>query len=281
MLLETLQFFTGVFVVVRDGQHALKFHLGRAREVVGPGVHFKWPIIQQFKKEETKHTTLDLEPQIIQLQDDLVYEVEAKLMYQIVDLRKAMIEVDVLVTGLQNRVVMAIQQVVRAQDRVTIRDTGAMIESILAELRPVEDQWGVHVLQFGFSNLSPSPASLEITQLDLLARERLRLYDELVGHGLEVDSAVALLTGAVVTTRPAEAPGRLDTRRAVDRATMALEREASRAAARKKSDADPGDDEDRDTGEEEVKIEFKFEDGAPDQKRQGRKDRRGDAEENE
>ena len=36
-MLEFLQMITGIFVVVYDGQHALKFHLGRAIGVVGPG----------------------------------------------------------------------------------------------------------------------------------------------------------------------------------------------------------------------------------------------------
>src|SRR5262245_9011053 len=151
-MLEFLGFVTGVFVVVYDGQHALKFTLGRAGPVVGPGVHWKWPIVQKFRVKETKHTTLDLEPQVIQLADDLVYEIDCKVMYQIVDLRKAMIEIDDLVMGLKNRVVLAIQSVVRRRDRRTIRESESLVREILAELLPVEDQWGVHVLQLGFSN---------------------------------------------------------------------------------------------------------------------------------
>ncbi len=204
MFLEFLETVTGIFVVVYDGQHALKFTLGRAQEVVGPGVHFKLPIIQKFAVEETKHTTLDLEPQVIQLADDLVYEVDAKVMYQIVDLRKAMIEIDDLVTGLQNRVVMAVQRVIQAKDRRSIRDTDAMIAGIREELRPVEQQWGVRILQVGFSNLSPSPSTLEITQLDLLARERLALFEQLHSDGLSEEAAVALVTGAVVATHSVE-----------------------------------------------------------------------------
>src|SRR5581483_2573847 len=122
MFLEFLQAVTGIFVVVYDGQHALKFTLGRAQEVVGPGVHFKLPIVQRFRVVETKDTTIDLEPQIIQLKDDLVYEVGAKAVYQIVDLRKALIEIDDLKVGLKNRLVLAVQRVVRAQDRNSVRD---------------------------------------------------------------------------------------------------------------------------------------------------------------
>lgn len=205
MLLEVLQFFTGIFVVVYDGQHALKYTLGRARAVVGPGVHFKWPVIQRFRVEETKDTTLDLEPQVIQLQDDLVYEVGAKVVYQIVDLRKALIEVDDLVEGLKNRLTLAVQRVVKAQTRESIRDLPAMIERLREELRPVEEQWGVRIRELGFSNLSPTPPTLEITQLRLLAQEKLDLFQRFTREeGLSEDAAVALISGAVMAVREAD-----------------------------------------------------------------------------
>jgi regulator of protease activity HflC (stomatin/prohibitin superfamily) len=201
-MLEILQVITGVFVVVYDGQHALKFTLGRAGPVVGPGVHWKWPIVQRFKVKDTKHTTLDLEPQVIQLSDDLVYEVDCKVLYQIVNLRKAVIEIDELVTGLKNRVVLAVQKIVGACTRESIRDTEAMIVRIVAELAGVEEQWGVRILQLGFSNISPSTTTLEITQLELLAREKQGLYRGFRADGMSEEAAVALVTGAVVAVHP-------------------------------------------------------------------------------
>ena len=77
MFMEMVQALTGVFVVVYDGQHALKFTLGRATGVVGPGVNFKWPIIQRFRVVDTKDTTIDLEPQIIQRAQDVLETLEA------------------------------------------------------------------------------------------------------------------------------------------------------------------------------------------------------------
>ena len=61
MSLDIFGALTGIFVIVYDGQHALRFTLGRARAIVGPGIHFKMPLFQTFKVEETKHTTLALE----------------------------------------------------------------------------------------------------------------------------------------------------------------------------------------------------------------------------
>ncbi len=202
-MLEFLQMVTGIFVVVYDGQHALKFHLGRAVGVVGPGVHFKIPIVQRFQVEPTKDTTLDLEPQVIQLSDELVYEVGAKVVYQIIDLRKAVIEVDKLVDGLKNRLVIIIQNVVKAQDRYTIRDMARMVNDVKQALRPVEQQWGVKVHEFGFSTFSPTPETLEITQLRKLANEKLALYREFHDEQrLSEEAAVSLISGAVMALSP-------------------------------------------------------------------------------
>jgi regulator of protease activity HflC (stomatin/prohibitin superfamily) len=154
--------------------------------------------VQTYRVQDTRHTTLDLEPQVIQLADGLVYEVDCKLLYQIVDVRKAVIEIDNLQEGLRNRVVMAVQQVVRAQDRSSIRDTASLVAQIQEELRPVLEAWGVVVHRFGFSNLSPSAATLEITQLELLARERLRLYHACRAEGLSEEASVGLISGALV-----------------------------------------------------------------------------------
>jgi hypothetical protein len=237
-MLEILQAITGVFVVVYDGQHALKFTLGRAGPVVGPGVHWKWPIVQKFKVKETKHTTLDLEPQVIQLADDLVYEVDCKLLYQIVNLRKALIEIDDLVTGLRNRVVLAVQRVVGSRTRESIRDTRAMVEAIVGELSGVEEQWGVRLLLFGFSNISPSTTTLEITQLELLALEKLSLYGRFRGKGLSEEASVALVSGAVVAVHPPE-PGPVEPKRKLDDETK-----KAKAAEGADGDAESADDED-------------------------------------
>lgn len=257
MFLEVLETVTGVFVVIYDGQHGLKFTLGRARAVRGPGLHWKWPIVQRFRVEETKHTTLDLEPQVIQLGDDLVYEVDCKVVYRIFDLRKALIEIDDLVVGLRNRVVMAVQRVIQSKDRESVKDTDALVEEIRAELEPVGEQWGVVFLQIGFSNLSPSPATLEITQLELLAREKLALFHRFREQGLGDEAAVALISGAVISLDGEErVPGRREQRREEQarveelRQSLEAERAAERARReteeerRKREAGEEGDEED-------------------------------------
>lgn len=253
MSLDIFGAVTGLFVIVYDGQHALRFTLGRARSVVGPGIHFKIPLLQTFKVEETKHTTLDLEPQVIQLNDSLVYEVDCKVVYQIVNLRKALIEVDNLVTGLQNRVVIAVQQVVSRKDRRSVTDVDAMCDEIRSDLRSVEDQWGVRILQFGFSNIAPSPQTLEITQLELLAREKQTLFTQLSEEGMSEEAAVALVSGAVVAVHPDEPQPSMRRTRAEDAATLgALGEELSERQSALKDEADEQADPFSEDGEGEA-----------------------------
>jgi hypothetical protein len=123
-----------------------------------------------------------------------------------VDLRRALIEVDDIVVGLKNRLTLAVQRVVKAQDRGTINDMAAMVSAIRAEIRPIEEQWGIVIRELGFSTLSPTPHTLEVTQLRLLCDEKLRIYDRLRREeGLSEHAAVALISGAVVAIAPAEA----------------------------------------------------------------------------
>ena len=84
-----------------------------------------------------------------------------------------------------------------------------MVEAVKQELAPVERQWGIKVHEFGFSTLSPTPETLEITQLRKLAEEKLALYRQLRSDGgLGETAAVALISGSVVALRPSEAADR-------------------------------------------------------------------------
>jgi hypothetical protein len=103
--------------------------------------------------------------------------------------------------------VLAVQRVVKVQDRESIRNLKTMVAQVIEELGPVEDQWGVQIHEFGFSTFSPTPETLEITQLRKLAEEKLSLYQEFHKEGLGVEAAVALISGSVVALRPSESVG--------------------------------------------------------------------------
>jgi hypothetical protein len=74
-----------------------------------------------------------------------------------------------------------------------------MVDEVKQAIRPVEEQWGVKIHEFGFSTFSPTPETLEITQLRKLAQEKLALYRQLHDEQkLSSEAAVSLISGAVM-----------------------------------------------------------------------------------
>ena len=166
---------------------------------------------------------------------------DAKVVYQIVNLRKALIEIDDLVTGLQNRVVIAVQSVVARQTRKTVTDVDGMCDAIRAELEPVEDQWGVRILKFGFSNIS-LPHHPRDHPARAAHREKRRLYETSAPRAHR-GGAVALVSGVVSVhpEDPSPAPPQKAPRGPVEGARTAGGGERDGSAVRSGA-ADPSED---------------------------------------
>ncbi len=79
-----------------------------------------------------------------------------------------------------------------------------MIDEVRKDLTSMEDQWGVKIHEIGFSTFSPSPETLEVTQLVRLAEEKHALFIRFREAGLSEQAAVSLISGAVVAV-PASA----------------------------------------------------------------------------
>lgn len=206
MLTEALQFFTGAFVVVVEGQHAVRFTLGKAGEVVGPGLHWKWPVVQKFVVKCTRDTTLSINAQIVQVAEDLVYQFSASVIYKITDLRRAVVEIDDVSAGLTNMIAMAVQRALRKRGRGDVMNVEAISNDVQAETAQLADHWGVKIIQFGFRDLAPTTTTSGVLQARLLGAERANVYNELVKRGLPRDVAVALISGAAIVVEPEAAP---------------------------------------------------------------------------
>lgn len=203
MLTDILQFLTGAFVVVTEGQHAVRFTLGRAGEIVGPGIHWKWPVVQKFVVKCTRDTTLAINAQVVQVAEDLVYQFSASVIYKIVDLRRAVVEIDDVSSGLSNAISMAVQRALRKRGRGDVLNVEAIAKDVEAETAELAAHWGVKIIQFGFRDLAPTAATSSVLQAKLIGAERANVYDELVKRGLPRDVAVALISGAAVVVEPA------------------------------------------------------------------------------
>lgn len=180
-------------VKVESGWTGLCFTFGRAGRELGPGFHILIPFVQRARKMPTRSRTLDLPFQRVVNLDGLVYHVDANLVYRIIDVRKAMIEIDQLEKGMLQMLGLGVQEVLRKTSDAELGQHEHIDRALASNLARRLAPWGVKVERVGFPSISPSPQTLRITQLGATTGERGQTLDQLIGLGVHRRRALALV----------------------------------------------------------------------------------------
>lgn len=179
--------------IVQTGQTGLLFSFGRARKVIGPGFRALIPFVQIVRIVPTRHRTLHLPAQCVTTRDGLVYFVDANLVYQIVDVRKALVEIDDLVKGMSQALGLGVQAVLVLRGRSEMR-AGPELDARLAEdLSRRLEPWGVELVRAGFITITPTPESMRVTQVAAQVEAREKALADFESAGLKRGQALALL----------------------------------------------------------------------------------------
>lgn len=159
-------------VQVKTGHTGLRFRLGRAKKVLNHGTHFQIPFLHTSKVVPTRSRTLDLPGQRVVTFEGLVVHAEANLVWRIVDIKKALIEVDDVEEALYRMLRLWVQEVLRRTTREELADADMLGDRLTEHLSSRVTPWGVTVERAGFPSIAPSPQTLRITQLENRTRER-------------------------------------------------------------------------------------------------------------
>jgi len=178
---------------VRTGETGLFFSLGRAKRVLEPGFVFKIPYFQSVRTLPTRSRTMDVPNQKVTSADGLVWFVDVNLVYRIVDIQKALIEVEDLLKGMRQMLSLSVQEIVCSSKRSAMRLAGELDGELTRAMEARLEPWGVVVEHTGFISIKPSPRTLRITQqahASMERRDNLRLLER---GGIEEPLALALL----------------------------------------------------------------------------------------
>lgn len=178
---------------IRSGQTGLSFLCGHARRELQPGFHLLVPFLHRVRRMPTRSRTLDLPSQRVATLQGLVYHVDANLVYRVVDVRRAMIQVDELEKGMIQMLGLGVQEVLRGSHAEEIRTSRVLDRALAENLARRLEVWGVSVERAGFPSITPSPQSLRITQLEQVTGERRTTYGRLVEAGVPERRALALV----------------------------------------------------------------------------------------
>jgi len=180
-------------VTIESGQTGLLFSFGRARRELQPGFHLLIPFLQRARRMPTRSRTLDLPSQRVTTFEGLVYHVDANLVYRVIDVRKAMIEIDRLEKGMLQMLGLGVQEVLRGAHHEEIKSSDSLDRALATNLARRLVPWGVEVERAGLPSITPSPRTLRITQLAEVTGERRDKCRTLVQAGVPQRRALALI----------------------------------------------------------------------------------------
>jgi len=179
-------------VTVTTGHSGLRFTFGRADKLLTPGFHLLFPFLQQAETIATRSRTLDLPAQRVVTVEGLVLDADANLVFRVVNVRKALIQIDDLDKGMHQMLGLGAQEVLRAATRDDLRQVNELEARLAANLARRLAQWGVKVERAAFPSLAPSNETLRLTQLKQTVGEKQRML-ELIESGCPRGIGLSLL----------------------------------------------------------------------------------------
>lgn len=152
-----------IWQTIYDWQRGIKIRLGRIRGELGPGLHWRWPFIEEFEVADTTERTTDLRPAAATTLDGKPVTASANMIYKVVSPAKMWKTVQSVDDSVKN---MALGYLVEAigsrRWESVVRDRRHIQEWMLAEVNKEFSRWGVRVIK--------------VTITDLVITKQIRLF---------------------------------------------------------------------------------------------------------
>ncbi|MDF1664446.1 MAG: SPFH domain-containing protein [Planctomycetota bacterium] len=180
---------------IETGWTGVLFKFGKVKRTLEPGVHPLIPWFWQVRKVRTRTITLDVAKQKVSSLDGLVYEVDANLVYRVVDPIKALVEIDRLRGGCETALTLAVFELIGQCSRENLQKHEDLDRLLAEHVQPRLERWGVVVESAGFTSIAPDSKTLKLSQLRVKTKERQLVAREYMEKGLPATLALELLGG--------------------------------------------------------------------------------------
>lgn len=190
---------------IESGWWGVLFRSGRVERVLEPGFYPLIPWVWRVKKIRSRSQTLDSRRQRVTGLDGLVYEVDANVVFRVVDPIKALVEIKDLREGVDLALSLAVREVLGAVPdlrHAAVEQAATAVEgapetdldgSLAGAMQRRLARWGAEVESAAFTSIAPSAQTLRLTQLSEKVEERHRAFRVFRAAGLEAGHAAALL----------------------------------------------------------------------------------------
>lgn len=214
----------GVFVVVPEYQRVVFFRFGRViGQARGPGLIFKWPIVDKVVKVNLRVEVVDIPSQAVITKDNVTIAVDAVVYFQVVEPIRAVIGVDNFRFASQRIAMTSLRSIIGRYELDSLLEHRENVNSELrATIARHTAEWGVEVRQVEIRDITLPPELLRAMARQAEA-ERERRAKVIAASG-ELQASRELAEAA---DRLTSSPGALQLRTLQTLAEVATERNST------------------------------------------------------
>jgi regulator of protease activity HflC (stomatin/prohibitin superfamily) len=194
---------------INQWEVALRFTLGRLSGRLDPGVRFVLPGLQRVVRVDTRIRNRDLPLQQVITQDNVTASIDAVIYYKVVDVEKAVLNVENFEAAVWDRARVVLRDVAgetRLDELLTHREQVAA--KVRAAVEQFVSQWGLHIELIALKDIQLPPQMQEVIARKAIA-ERDRQY-VIIKSQADLESAKNFAEAARIL---ADSPGAMELRR--------------------------------------------------------------------
>ncbi|NTV30998.1 hypothetical protein HGA91_03415 [candidate division WWE3 bacterium] len=195
------------FRFIQEGELGLKVRFGKVvrdrsgtPRVIHPGFVFLIPWIDSLPRRHVRQQTLRFEEQRILLPNGLTFIVSATVLFRVVDIYKALFEIDDLEASLSDFCMAILRDELSSyHDYGQLAQTEQVSESLILRIKEQANQWGVEFIAFRLTNCAPASESSVLISTEIGAKLRIQaIAAAAVSLGYQVEQLSPTLASVLV-----------------------------------------------------------------------------------
>lgn len=161
--------------IVKQYEKGIVLRLGKFKEVIGPGLNFVLPYLEQLIHVDMREKVINVDPQKVITKDNVGVTVDAVVYYKVVDPVKAEFEVEDFDTAATTLAQTNLRNLIGDK---SLDETFVARDIINTNLRDVLDEatngWGVKVTRVEVQKIDPPPEIVDAMSLQMKAEREKR-----------------------------------------------------------------------------------------------------------
>jgi regulator of protease activity HflC (stomatin/prohibitin superfamily) len=163
-----IAFFKGV-KFIQEGERGCKVRFGKVVRdkngqpiVYEPGFVLLIPFVDTLNRRHVRQQTMQFDDQDIINAENLVFRINAVIMFHVEDVYRALFNVDDLEISIQHFCMGILRDILQPKTTEALKDTHAISSELLAHLCSMEENWGVKFIDAKLTSCSPTSNSAQI-----------------------------------------------------------------------------------------------------------------------